>query len=111
SISCAGGVAESGQTAQVTQRRRPPYPRALLDALPHPEASQDKPLVAIGGSPPTPGAFPSGCAFHPRCAYRRESCSVDVPELLDVGDRLLACPVDPFVALPGTVVPGTGRGS
>ena len=111
SIFYAGRVVESGSTADVIRRPRHPYTRALLDALPHPEASQDKPLVAIGGSPPTPGAIPSGCAFHPRCAYRRESCSIEVPELVDLGDRLLACPVDPFVAVPGTVVPGTGGAS
>src|SRR5262249_18444223 len=97
SIFYAGRVVESGQTAQVIQRPRHPYTRSLLDALPHPEASQDKPLVAIGGSPPTPGAFPPGCAFHPRCGFLRESCRHDVPELVDVGDRLLPCPVDPFV--------------
>jgi oligopeptide/dipeptide ABC transporter ATP-binding protein len=78
------------------QRPRHPYTRALLDALPHPETGNERELVAIAGAPPTPGAFPSGCTFHPRCGYLRESCRTDVPELVDIGGRVLACPVDPF---------------
>ena len=97
SIFYAGKVVESGPRQDVLQRPRHPYTRALLDALPHPEAAHGRELVAIGGSPPTPGAFPAGCTFHPRCAYLHESCRTDVPELVDVGGRLLACPVDPLV--------------
>src|SRR2546421_3356862 len=69
SIFYAGRVVESGPRESVLQRPRHPYTQALLDALPHPEGSQDKPLIAIGGAPPSPGAIPSGCPFHPRCAY------------------------------------------
>ncbi|HZO35210.1 MAG TPA: ABC transporter ATP-binding protein [Gaiellaceae bacterium] len=96
SIFYAGRVVESGTTRDVMQRPRHPYTRALLDALPHPEAAHEQELVAIGGSPPTPGAIPAGCAFHPRCGYLRESCRREVPPLVDAGGRLLACPVDPF---------------
>jgi oligopeptide transport system ATP-binding protein len=96
SIFYAGRVVESGTRASVLQHPRHPYTRALLDALPHPELAQDEPLVAIPGSPPHPGAVPSGCAFHPRCPYAIESCRTDLPALDDAGDRLLACPVDPF---------------
>ena len=96
SIFYAGKVVESGTRQNVLQQPRHPYTRALLDALPHPEAAQERALIAIGGAPPTPGAVPSGCAFHPRCAYLRESCRADVPELVDIGGRLLACPIDPL---------------
>ncbi len=96
SIFYAGKVVESGTRQDVLQQPRHPYTRALLDALPHPEAAQERELVAIAGSPPTPGAFPSGCTFHPRCAYLQDSCRTDVPELVDIGGRLLACPVDPL---------------
>jgi oligopeptide transport system ATP-binding protein len=97
SIFYAGKVVESGTRQVVLQQPRHPYTRALLEALPHPEAKQERALIAIGGAPPTPGAVPSGCAFHPRCAYLRESCRADVPELVDIGGRLLACPVDPLL--------------
>ena len=98
SIFYAGKVVESGTRQDVLQQPRHPYTRALLDALPHPEAAQERELVAIAGSPPTPGAFPSGCTFHPRCAYLQQSCRTDVPELVDIGGRRLACPVDPLTS-------------
>ena len=98
SVFYAGRVVESGARADVLQHPRHPYTRALLDALPHPEAAKDRPLVAIGGSPPAPGNIPAGCSFHTRCAYAVESCRTDVPALLKVSGRRLACPVDPFSA-------------
>jgi oligopeptide transport system ATP-binding protein len=96
SIFYAGRVVESGQREAVLKHPRHPYTRALLDALPHPEAPADTPLIAIGGRPPSPQRIPSGCAFHPRCPYAVESCSVDVPPLVADDGRLFACPVDPL---------------
>ena len=60
SIFYAGRVVESGSREDVLQQPRHPYTRALLDALPHPEAAKEKPLVAIAGSPPSPGSIPPG---------------------------------------------------
>jgi oligopeptide/dipeptide ABC transporter ATP-binding protein len=90
-------IADRVSCEAVLSTPRHPYTRALLDALPHPEEAQDKPLVAIKGAPPSPGAIPSGCAFHPRCGYAQETCVHHVPPLTAAGDRLLACPVDPLV--------------
>jgi oligopeptide transport system ATP-binding protein len=98
SIFYAGRMVETGSRADVLQHPRHPYTRALLDALPHPESAKERRLVAIGGAPPVPGRIPAGCAFHPRCGYAVETCSTDVPALVDVGDRSLACPIDPFPA-------------
>jgi oligopeptide transport system ATP-binding protein len=97
SIFYAGRVVESGAREDVLRRPRHPYTRALLDALPHPEAPRDRDLVAIAGAPPTPGRIPSGCAFHPRCAYAAAESRTAVPPLRDIGGgRRLACHVDPF---------------
>ena len=96
SIFYAGRVVEAGPREEVLRRPRHPYTKALLDALPHPEAAKEKPLVAIGGVPPAPGRIPPGCAFHPRCAYAVERCLSAVPRLDPVGSRRLACHVDPF---------------
>jgi oligopeptide transport system ATP-binding protein len=98
SIFYAGRVVESGGREEVLQRPRHPYTRALLDALPHPEAEREKPLVAIGGAPPSPGSIPPGCAFSPRCSFARDDCRIEVPPLVHIGTRRLACPVDPFGA-------------
>jgi oligopeptide transport system ATP-binding protein len=97
SVFYAGRIVESGATSDVLGRPRHPYTRALLDALPHPEASADRELVAIAGTPPTPAGRPRGCAFHPRCGYVKPSCAEHVPPLVPIGDgRLLACPIDPL---------------
>jgi oligopeptide transport system ATP-binding protein len=96
SVFYAGRVVESGPRADVLQRPRHPYTRALLDALPHPEAAAETPLIAIGGAPPSPQRVPPGCAFHPRCPYALEECRVEVPPLLAENGRRFACPPDPF---------------
>jgi oligopeptide transport system ATP-binding protein len=96
SIFYAGRVVESAGREELLQRPRHPYTRALLDALPHPEAASERPLVAIGGRPPSPRRIPSGCAFHPRCPHALDTCARNVPELLRVNGRSFACPVDPF---------------
>jgi oligopeptide transport system ATP-binding protein len=98
SVFYAGRVVESADRKTLVTRPRHPYTRALIDSLPHPEAPADTPLVPIRGMPPAAGAFPSGCAFHPRCGYAVASCVTDVPPLVREGDRLLACPVDPLRA-------------
>jgi oligopeptide transport system ATP-binding protein len=97
SIFYAGRVIESGPRESVLATPRHPYTRALLDALPHPEAG-DTPLVAIQGAPPSVQRRPSGCAFHPRCRYAVETCVTDDPPLATVDGRRLACPVDPFAS-------------
>src|SRR3954470_15494760 len=95
-IFSAGRVVELASREDILQRPRHPYTKALLDALPHPEAG-DRPLVAIAGSPPSPARIPSGCAFHPRCPYATEQSRVEVPALRELaGGRRLACHNDPF---------------
>src|SRR5262245_64810016 len=96
SIFYAGRVVESGSREEVLQQPRHPYTRALLDALPHPEAERDTPLIAIKGTPPTPQRIPGGCPYHPRCAFAVDVCATDDPPLAPVNGRRLACHVDPF---------------
>jgi oligopeptide/dipeptide ABC transporter ATP-binding protein len=91
-----GRIVEDGPAEELLASPRHPYTRALLEALPHPETARGAPLHGIPGAPAQPGSLPSGCVFHPRCAYAIESCRTEVPELRRIGDRGLACPVDPF---------------
>lgn len=101
SVFYAGRIVESGPTPELLSAPRHPYTRALLDALPHPEAEGRGELQAIRGLPPSPRNRPPGCAFHPRCAYATEASLEQVPLLRPVGERrLLACHVDPFAPGP-----------
>jgi oligopeptide/dipeptide ABC transporter ATP-binding protein len=97
----AGRLAEAGPVSRLLTRPRHPYTRGLLDALPHPEAGR-APLVPIGGTPPSLGAVPGGCPFHPRCAHAVASCATTRPEAVqaggEAGPHLLACPPDPLRA-------------
>jgi oligopeptide transport system ATP-binding protein len=99
SIFYAGRIVESGPTGELLGHPRHPYTRALLDALPHPEAEGRAELQAIPGLPPSPRNRPSGCAFHPRCGFALPACAESVPPCDPVSPtRRLACPPDPFSA-------------
>lgn len=95
----AGRVVEEGPCSELLTAPRHPYTRGLLDALPgsHGGAATDA-FVAIPGSPPQPGARPTGCSFNTRCRSVTEQCSRREPMLVDVAPgRRLACPIDPLV--------------
>ena len=87
----AGRVVEEGPAAELLTRPLHPYTTALLRAVPRLDADGG-PLAPIPGQPPNPGAWPSGCPFHPRCAYANEQCRVEVPVLVAGRDRrAVAC--------------------
>ena len=44
-------------------------------------------LTPIAGNVPDALNLPSGCAFHPRCKFRIDRCSVERPELLSLGGK------------------------
>jgi oligopeptide transport system ATP-binding protein len=99
SVFYAGRVVESADRDDLIRHPRHPYTKALLDALPHPEAESETPLVPIPGAPPNAGAIPPGCAFHPRCPFSIGACAEETPVLhRDDEGRWLACPVDPLRA-------------
>ncbi|MGD8521581.1 MAG: dipeptide ABC transporter ATP-binding protein [Desulfobacterales bacterium] len=69
-----------------------PYTQALLSAIPvtDPKATRDR--IILKGDVPSPINPPSGCSFHPRCAYKMEVCDKDEPELKNVGgNHYVAC--------------------
>jgi oligopeptide/dipeptide ABC transporter ATP-binding protein len=81
----AGQIVESGETQMVLSSPRHPYTQGLLNAVPRLDLPKDSPLADIPGTVPPPWAWPSGCAFHPRCPKARQSCSeenfVSCPEM------------------------------
>ena len=91
----AGRIVESGTMAEILQHPRHPYTQGLLAALPHPERAQMSRLQPIPGMPPSLTEIPSGCAFRTRCDYAIDRCELELPPLRTLGDRRLACHVDP----------------
>ena len=75
----AGEIVESGPVEKVLSSPRHPYTKGLLKAVPALDAPMDAPLADIPGTVPPPDAWPSGCAFHPRCPFATEICSREAP--------------------------------
>jgi oligopeptide/dipeptide ABC transporter ATP-binding protein len=77
----AGRSVETGPVGEVLARPAHPYTKGLLAASPTLERGKLKP---IPGTVPQLTELPAGCAFAPRCSWRREECVVRVPDLRDV---------------------------
>jgi len=77
-----GRFVEIAKTDDLFARPRHPYTRVLLDAVPDLTMS-GRARTPVGGEPPNPIDPPSGCPFHPRCAYAIERCRNEVPPFRD----------------------------
>ncbi len=73
----AGRIVEQGSASDVLLQPLHPYTQGLLAASPTLERGKLKP---IPGTVPNLTQLPPGCAFSPRCEYRRDDCEFAVPE-------------------------------
>jgi peptide/nickel transport system ATP-binding protein len=69
----AGRIVERAPTAELFAAPQHPYTWGLLRSIPRLDSPRDEQLVPIDGRPPSLITRPSGCAFHPRCAFVREA--------------------------------------
>ena len=79
----AGKIVEQGSVRDLFRSARHPYTQALLGSMP--KLGSKEPLFAIPGQPPNLARLPSGCAFHPRCAYAMPRCIEEEPADRSVG--------------------------
>ncbi|MGJ5753573.1 peptide/nickel transport system ATP-binding protein [Streptomyces puniciscabiei] len=90
-----GRCVERGTKKQVLSAPDHPYTLGLLNSMPSLDGPVDVPLSPIPGSPPSLLNPPSGCRFHPRCAFAEQvadgKCSSDRPLLEVVEGRGSAC--------------------
>jgi len=86
----AGRVAESASTAAIFESPKHPYTSALLRAVPR--LDKRRTLTSIPGNIPNLIEPPSGCRYHPRCAYMTDVCAEKVPPLESLeGGRQVSC--------------------
>jgi peptide/nickel transport system ATP-binding protein len=89
-----GNLVEFGSKQDIFKAAAHPYTRGLLHAIPTLRMDRSRPLETIEGTVPSVNAFPPGCPFEPRCEYRIDPCSADLPPLLEVSPGHWArCPV------------------
>jgi peptide/nickel transport system ATP-binding protein len=95
----AGRAMEYGSADQIFNRPAHPYTWGLLGSVPRFDRPRGDRLLAIKGTPPSLIHVPSGCPFHPRCAYaaRNGGLSEDIrPELAPVeAGHTVACHLSP----------------
>ena len=87
-----GHVVELADKKQLYENPSHPYTQALLSAIPLPERHSTRKKILLKGDLPSPADPPSGCIFHTRCFMAQEICSVEKPELKDIGGgHMCAC--------------------
>jgi peptide/nickel transport system permease protein len=88
----AGRLMEHAPTMSLFHAPRLPYTYGLLHCFP-PMHGARIPMEGLRGSPPDMRELPTGCAFHPRCAWAIARCHQEIPQLarLDGSGREVAC--------------------
>ncbi|HEX2581929.1 MAG TPA: dipeptide ABC transporter ATP-binding protein [Dongiaceae bacterium] len=86
-----GRPVEVGAKEDIFSRPSHPYTRALLAATPTVDSVQRSRRVAAKGELPSPLNPPAGCAYHKRCLYATDRCSVERPELRPLARHWVSC--------------------
>ncbi|WP_335936996.1 ABC transporter ATP-binding protein [Streptomyces sp. PTD5-9] len=88
----AGRLVERAGVDELFRRPVMPYTARLLAAVPTVDSGVHRPLVPIGGEPPSLVDLPAGCPFASRCAVALDACRADEPALREVtGHGHVAC--------------------
>ncbi len=99
-----GKMVELAQTSQLFLNPRHPYTEALMSAIPRPNPAPREKRIVLTGEVANPANPPSGCYFHPRCAYAQEICSREEPPWQEVApDHYARCHLSNDLALVGVM--------
>jgi oligopeptide/dipeptide ABC transporter ATP-binding protein len=89
-----GNICEYADTAEFFDNPRHPYTQMLLASIPvlSDEEESCKPQrIKSVGEIPSPLNKPTGCSFHPRCPYKKDICSREVPPMREVREGHFVC--------------------
>jgi oligopeptide/dipeptide ABC transporter ATP-binding protein len=87
-----GKIVEKAETEELYKNPLHPYTKALFSAaLPsHPDIVREE--MILPGEVPSPINPPSGCRFHPRCAFAKPECAEIEPVAKEVApNHMVAC--------------------
>jgi oligopeptide/dipeptide ABC transporter ATP-binding protein len=87
-----GKIVEKAETEELYKNPLHPYTKALFSAaLPsHPDIVREE--MILPGEVPSPINPPSGCRFHPRCAFAMPECSTVEPVAKEIApNHMVAC--------------------
>jgi peptide/nickel transport system ATP-binding protein len=91
-----GKIVEVAGREEIYLHPHHPYTRALLSAVPTIDPAGRPERIKLPGEVPSPLNPPSGCSFHPRCAYAKDICRTVEPRLeTGRGGHAVACHVFP----------------
>jgi peptide/nickel transport system ATP-binding protein len=97
-----GKLIEMARTGELFNQPRHPYTAALMAAVPVADPRVHSGNVELKGEVPSPANPPSGCYFHPRCAYAAEVCSTQPPDFREISPgHFVACHRAEEIKLPG----------
>lgn len=89
-----GSICEYADTAEFFENPCHPYTQMLLSSIPvlTDEEEKLKPQkIKSVGEIPSPLHKPSGCPFHPRCPFKTDICSKEVPKMREVSRSHFVC--------------------
>jgi len=77
-----GRIVEIGERDAVYERPLHPYTQGLLSSIPIPDPVKEanRKQIILEGDVPNPANPPTGCRFHPRCAFATAVCRRVHPE-------------------------------
>ncbi len=79
----AGKIVEIAAVNDMFYRPLHPYTLGLLRSVPKLDDQEQESQGSIPGDPPNLIKPPSGCRFHPRCAFASDKCKAEEPPLVE----------------------------
>ncbi|MDD5791066.1 MAG: dipeptide ABC transporter ATP-binding protein [Erysipelotrichaceae bacterium] len=88
-----GHMMEVGPSNDVYHNPLHPYTVALLSSIPisDPNIAKTKQRIIPEGEIPSPINPPKGCPFSTRCPKATDRCKNEMPQQVEVGNRLVSC--------------------
>lgn len=89
-----GKIVEVATRDDLYKNPKHPYTQALLASIPTLGQGKKKMHKLLTGEIPSPINPPSGCTFHPRCAWATEQCKIEKPKIEAIdesGNNFVSC--------------------